>query len=383
MSRRVVLAPDAFKGSLSSVGVASALARGFRQAWPEAELIERPLADGGEGTLLALARAEPGAERTRSVIGPQGEPLKAGWWHADAGPAVVEMARASGLSVTRHRRPLTATTYGAGQLVEAALAATDGPIWITCGGSATVDGGAGLLRALGFELLDAAGRPVAHGGADLVRLERIVPPSEGPLAGCSADAPSRLVVLYDVQNPLVGPEGAAPIYGPQKGATPAMVKQLAAGLERFGAVCARTFDRDPRHLPGAGAAGGLPAGLWAAAGAELVPGFDALADRIGLDTALDGADLVVTAEGRVDDQTAQGKTIAGVLRRARQRDLPVWAFAGQITEEAEAWCPAGLSLIPIADGPLTLGESIARAGRLLSRAAARAAGLADSVPGTR
>ncbi len=369
---RIVIAPDAFKGCLSSVGVASALAAGFARALPDAAIVQRPLADGGEGTLAALAAAERGVERSRGVVGPYFEALQAGWWSPDADadgapkPAVVEMARASGLSVTRHRRPTTASTFGTGQLI-AAAAKHHSTVWLACGGSATSDGGAGALRALGYRLLDAADEPIEHGGAALVDLARIEPPEVGALADGA-----RLVVLCDVRNPLVGPDGAAAVYGPQKGASAADVKALDAGLERFGAVCAETFGRDPRALPGAGAAGGLPAGLWAALGAELVPGFEALADRIGLDAALDGADLVVTGEGRFDGQTAQGKTISGVVERARARGLPVWAFAGEVTAEAEGWCPEGVVPWPIADGPRSLDSSVAEARRLIERAAWRA-----------
>lgn len=369
---RIVIAPDAFKGCLSSVGVASSLAAGFRRALPDADVVQRPLADGGEGTLAALAAAERGVERSRGVVGPQFEALHAGWWSPDPGDdgapraAVVEMARASGLSVTRHRRPSTATTFGTGQLI-AAAARHHATVWLACGGSATCDGGAGALRALGYTLLDAAGEPIEHGGPALVDLARIEPPEHGALPDGA-----RLVVLCDVRNPLLGPTGAAAVYGPQKGATAADVKALDAGLARFAAVCAEAFGRDPRTLEGAGAAGGLPAGLWAALGAELRPGFDALADRIGLDAALDGADLVVTGEGRFDGQTGQGKTISGVVERARARGLPVWAFAGEVTAEAEAWCPDGVVPWPIADGPRSLDASVAEARALLERAAWRA-----------
>lgn len=362
-SLRVLIAPDAFKGCLSSVAVAKALAAGAARALPGARIIERPLADGGEGTLAALAAAEPGHEPSRGVVGPQYEALQAGWWSPDKGPAVVEMARASGLGVTRHRRPLSATTYGTGQLYQAAAAAHD-EVWIACGGSATCDGGAGFLQALGFELLDAAGAPLAPGGGALVDLDRIVAPDLKPAA--------KLVVLCDVKNPLVGPEGAAAVYGPQKGADADDIARLDAALTRFADVCARTFGRDPRDLPGAGAAGGLPAGLWAALGAELRPGFAALADRVGLDAALDDCDLVLTGEGRFDHQTAHGKTIAGLVERAGARGLPVWAFAGEVTEAAEAWCPPNVVPCPIPDGPRALESSVADARALLTRAAWRA-----------
>ncbi|MCB9537776.1 MAG: glycerate kinase [Myxococcales bacterium] len=365
MTTRVLVAPDAFKGSLSAVGVAQALARGLADGWPEAVARTLPLADGGEGTLAALGAAEAGAEIAVPVTGPQGEALQAAWFHAAAdGLAVVEMARASGLSVTRHRRPRGATSHGTGALIAAAAQAGATTLWVAVGGSATVDGGAGALTALGFALLDAAGEPVPPGADGLARVARIEPPDR-PLA-CP------VVVLHDVRNPLVGVEGAARVYGPQKGADAADVAQLDAGLERWGAVLAETFGRDPRALPGAGAGGGLAGGLWAALGATMRPGFEAIAARVGLDAALSEADWVWTGEGRVDAQTAFGKTVGAIAARARQ---PVIAFAGGVTPAAERWCPPHVALVPIVDGPRDLEGCRAEAAPLIRRAAARTARL--------
>jgi glycerate kinase len=358
---RAVLAPDSFKGSLASPDVAAALAAGLRDVWPDVEAVARPLADGGEGTLAALAAALPGALVPARVRGPHGEAVDAAWWRsADGRLGVVEMARASGLSVTARRDPRTASTYGTGELVAAAFAAGVGEVWVGAGGSATVDGGAGALAALGFQLLDGAGRPTTDPAA-VARID--APPATGAVR-----------VLCDVRNPLLGPEGAAAVYGPQKGAAPEDVPVLEAGLARFAALLAATFGRDPAHLPGAGAAGGLAGGLWSALGAELRPGFDAIADLVGLDAAIVGADLVLTGEGRVDEQTAYGKTVAGVLRRAAGR--PVWVFGGEVTEAGERWCAdAGGCAVPIAAGPLSREASMAAAPSLLRRAAARAARL--------
>lgn len=283
------------------------------------------------------------------------------------------MARAAGLAVTRHRDPLRASTHGVGQLVIAAARAGHDTLWITCGGSATVDAGAGLLDALGFRLLDGQDRPLPPGGGALTALARIVPPAAWPDGLPTA----RLIALHDVDNPLCGPRGAAPTYAPQKGADPAAVEHLTAALDRFGAVCADTFGRDPRDRPGAGAAGGLAAALWAALGAELRPGFATLTDRLGLDAALDATDLVVTGEGRVDAQTAMGKTVGALAARAAARGLPTWAFAGQIAPDAPA--APDVAYIPIADGPRPLAESLALTLPLLERAAERAARLASTV----
>lgn len=399
--RRILIAPTAFKTAAGSNTIAHALARGIARAWPHATLTRLPLADGGDGTLTALAAAEPGVEITRTVHGPHGEALQAAWWQSETGPAVIEMARASGLAVTRHRRPLTATTYGTGQLITAALTAarnparaaghngtatpnrtidtpahtpTDTPapeIWITCGGSATIDAGAGALQALGFQLLDAHGRPLPPGGAALIHLATIIPPPT-----TTHLPPPRLTVLSDVDNPLLGPDGAAATYAPQKGAHPTDIPHLEAALTRFADICAATFGRDPRNIPGTGAAGGLPAALYAALGAQLRPGFDTLAPRLGLDAALTTTDLIITAEGRIDHQTPRGKTIAGLVTRAATHNLPIWIFAGEVTPEAETWCPPHAALIPIADGPRTHDASITATRPLLERAAYRTARLA-------
>ncbi len=365
MTTRVLVAPDAFKGSLSAVGVARALIEGLAEGWPEAAARALPLADGGEGTLAALGAAEAGAEIAVPVTGPQGEALQAAWFHAAAdGLAVVEMARASGLSVTRHRRPRTATSHGTGALIAAAARAGASAVWVAVGGSATVDGGAGALQALGFTLLDDAGRTLPPGAEALARVARIEPPAR-PL-------PCPVVVLHDVRNPLVGACGAAPVYGPQKGASPTDVARLDAGLERWGAALADTFGRDPRDVAGAGAGGGLAGGLWAALGATMRPGFDAVAERVGLDAALADADLVWTGEGRVDEQTAYGKTVAALAARAER---PVIAFAGEVTLGGEGWCPPHVALVPIVDGPRDLDGCRAAAPSLIRRAGARTARL--------
>ncbi len=358
---RAVLAPDSFKGCLSSPEVAAALASGLRDVWPDVETLARPLADGGEGTLAALVAAVPGTLVPARVRGPHGEAVDAAWWRsADGRLGVVEMARASGLSVTTRREPRTASTFGTGELVAAAVAAGVDEVWVGAGGSATVDGGAGALAALGCRLSDARGRPTMD-PARVVRVEA------SPLA-------ATVRVLCDVRNPLLGAEGAAAVYGPQKGASAKEIPVLEAGLARFAAALAVTFGRDPAAVAGAGAAGGLAGGLWAAFGAELRPGVDAVATLVGLDAAIARADLVLTGEGRLDEQTAYGKTVAGVLRRAAGR--PVWVFAGDVTEAGERWCAAhGGCAVPIAPGPLSAEASSAAAATLLRRAAARAARL--------
>ncbi len=359
---RVLIAPDAFKGSAGNLAVARAMALGVADAWPEAEITQCPLADGGEGTLAALAAARSGHETVVPVVGPHGEALNAAYWRGSDGLTVIESARAIGLPQTRRRDPLTATSAGAGRLCQAALEAGHDPLRIACGGSATVDGGVGLLSGLGFQFLDGAGRPLAPGGGALLGLAEIVPPPH---------IPEGLEVWCDVNNPLLGPQGAAVVYGPQKGADAAAVRQLEAGLKRLAELMSSTFGRDPADVEGAGAAGGLAGGLWAGLGATLRPGFEVIADHVGLDAHLAAADLVLTGEGRVDHQTAQGKTVAGVIERAREARVPVWAFAGDITEAAVEWAPEGVVLVPIVSGPVTLEDAMATTPRLIRRAVAR------------
>lgn len=364
---RVLLAPDSFKGSLSAGAAARAMAAGLRTALPHVDCIVRPLADGGEGTLAALAAALPGQERVHPVTGPHGEPLMAGWWQADAGWGVVEMARASGLGVTPRRDPLRATTAGTGGLL-AQAARTPGltALKLAVGGSATVDGGVGALAALGFRFLDGADADLPARPDAMHRLARVVPPAQLP------PRLAELEVLCDVDSPLLGAEGAAAVFGPQKGADAEAVGRLEAGLARWAAVARATFGR-AADVPYGGAAGGLAGGLHAALGARLVPGFPIIADAVGLDQALAGAALVLTGEGRLDGQTARGKVVAGLAQRAQRVGVPVWAFAGQITADGEAWCAGqGVAVAALADGPRSLEDSVASAAVLLERAVRRA-----------
>ncbi len=362
---KILIAPDAFKGCLSAVAVAAALKHGLSQIWPQAEINCCPLSDGGEGLLSAVAAARPGVEITCPVLGPQGEALQAGFWRAQEEDfALIEMARASGLSVTRHRRPLSASSSGTGDLIKAALATGVQELRLGAGGSATVDGGAGALTSLGFKFLDREGRAIPAGGGGLCALASIQAPEEDPLQG------RKLQILSDVLNPLLGPTGAAQLYAPQKGASSAEVTKLETGLTCFAQCLKERFHRDPQDLPGAGAAGGLAGGLWAALGAEIQPGFSAVAKMIGLDEALKGVDLLLTGEGRVDKQSFYGKSIGCLLQRA---PCPVWIFAGEVCPEAESGFGSQAALIPITPAPLSLEESCQQAPALLSRAALRAA----------
>ena len=365
---KIVIAPDSFKESLSAAGVASALARGLRQALPAAEIRECPLGDGGEGTLDAVLAATGGEVREARVTGPLGEPVTARWgWLAEQCTAFVEMASASGLElVPRARRDVrVATSHGTGELLCAALDAGAERLVLAIGGSATNDGGAGVLQALGVRLLDAQGQALAPGGAALASLASL------DLTGLHPRlAAVEVVIAADVDNPLCGPQGASQIFGPQKGASPEQVRELDAALAHFATVTATTLGRDVSEQPGAGAAGGVGFAALAFLQATFRPGIEVVAELVGLEEALQGADLAVTGEGRLDGQTLRGKTPAGVLRLAQRHGVPVVAVAGSLGEGYEALYQQGLaaafSLVP---GPLSLEEALAQAEGLLERTA--------------
>lgn len=365
---KIVVAPDSFKESLSAAGVARALARGLRQALPEAEIIECPLGDGGEGTLDAVLAATGGEVREARVTGPLGEPVTARWgWLAEQRTAFVEMASASGLElVPRTRRDvLVATSRGTGELLHAALDAGAERLVLAIGGSATNDGGAGLLQALGVRLLDRQDQALGPGGAALAMLASLDVTALHPRL-----AEVEVIIAADVDNPLCGPQGASQIFGPQKGASPEQVRQLDAALAHFATVAAATLGRDVREQPGAGAAGGVGFAALAFLQATFRPGIEVVAELVGLEGALIGADLAVTGEGRLDGQTLRGKTPAGVLRLAQRHGVPVVAVAGSLGEGYDALYEQGLaaafSLVP---GPLSLEEALTQAEVLLERTA--------------
>lgn len=337
---RVVVAPNAFKGTLTATVAARAMAAGVREAFPGAEVFEVPVADGGDGTVEALVDANHGEYRTARVEGPLGDPVDARFGLIDRRTAVVELATASGLALLdpARRDPRNATTYGFGQLLEAAREQGAREIIAGIGGSATNDGGAGMAQAVGYRLLDADGGEIPRGGAALARLARIE-------AGRFSRWPQRLRVACDVDNPLVGPRGASHVYGPQKGADPATVRALDAALGHLAEIVARDLGVDAESLPGAGAAGGTGYGMVAFLGAELVPGAPLVVEAAGLDARLEGADLVITGEGRVDAQTAYGKAPGEVAKRAHRAGVPVLLLAGAKGEGWEALLEIGVDAV--------------------------------------
>jgi glycerate 2-kinase len=364
-----IAAPNPFKGSLGAPAAAHAIALGIRDAVPEAEVIEVPVADGGEGTVEALVSAGGGELVGARVEGPLGDPVEASFGLIDGGrTAVVELASASGLPLVPEGRldPRFTSTFGFGQLLEAARRRGVGRLIAGIGGSATNDAGAGMAQALGWRLLDAEGHELPRGGLALSRLASI--------DGGGVDPGWRrleVAVAVDVTNPLTGPRGASAVYGPQKGATPEMIAELDAALGRF----AELVGPDIAERPGAGAAGGAGAGLLYFLGARLVRGAPLVVDEVALDEKLPGARAVFTGEGRVDEQTAYGKGPVEVARRARAAGVPAVLIAGSLGEGWEAVLAEGVTFVETLAAEaekLSPADMERRAPELLRAAAARA-----------
>jgi glycerate kinase len=365
---KIVVAPNAFKGSLTASQAAAAIARGVREVLPDAEIVEVPVADGGDGTVEALVAAKRGEYRLVEVQGPLGDPVPAQYGLIDSGrTGIVEMAAANGLTLIppERRDPRKTSTYGFGQLLEAVR--RDGVLEIIAGigGSATNDAGAGMAQALGYHLLDATGQELERGGAALARLERI------DSSGFDRRWLSvRVNVACDVTNPLTGPRGASAVYGPQKGADAQSVRELDAALARFATVVERDLGKRVADIPGAGAAGGTGAGLVAFLDASLVPGAPLVVEAAGFDEKLKGADFVITGEGQVDEQTAYGKAPGEVAKRAKAAGVPVYLIAGSKGQGWEALNQLGVSsVVTLREEGEDLQSAMHDADRLLSRAA--------------
>ncbi len=371
---KIVVAPDSFKGSVSALEAACAIEQGLCRVFPDAVIDKIPMADGGEGTVQSLVDATGGHLRTQRVLAPLENEVDAQFGIlADGETGVIEMASASGLTlVAPHERdPLRTTTYGTGQLIHAALEAGCRRLIIGIGGSATNDGGAGMAEALGIRLLDKKGKQIPRGGEGLEQLASIDMSGMHP-----AIAETETVVACDVNNPLTGPDGASHVYGPQKGATPEMIETLDAYLARFDEVLTRTLGKSFNDIPGAGAAGGLGAGLMAFLNAELRLGVDIMVDAVNLTERVKGAAVVFTGEGQLDFQTAFGKTPVGVAKVAKAYNIPVIAIAGGIGEGADAVYETGIdAMLGIAQEPMELEDAVKDAARLIADAAEQAARL--------
>jgi glycerate 2-kinase len=370
---KIIVAPDSFKGSCSAAAAAAAIGRGARGALPGAEVVEVPVADGGEGTVEAMVKAMGGYTVRRAVTGPLGKPVDAFFGRCGE-TAVVEMAAASGLTLVPpdRRDPRLTNTFGTGELIRAAVDAGARHIIVGLGGSATNDGGAGMAQALGARLLDADGRDLPPGGAALARLDRL------DLSGLADLTGVRITVACDVDNPLTGPRGASAVFGPQKGATPQVVAELDQALARWAEKLEEALPsvRGLAEMPGAGAAGGLAAGLVALCGAELRRGIDLVLETVGFAGLLAGADLVITGEGRIDAQTLSGKVPYGVAQAAARAGVPTVALCGGLGPGYEVLHQHGIAaLFTIVPGPMRLAEAMSKGEELLEQAAGEVARL--------
>ncbi len=368
---KIVIAPDSFKGSLSAGEVAEAIEEGVRKVFPRAEVEKVPMADGGEGTVQVLVEATGGKIEEVEATGPLGEKVKANYGIlGDKKTAVIEMAAASGLPLVplQERDPYRTTTYGTGELIKAALREGCREFIIGIGGSATSDGGAGMAQALGAKLLDGRGKDIGFGGRELKRLDRI------DIAHLDRRLrKSKITVASDVDNPLFGKEGAARVYGPQKGATPEMVEELDEALRHFAKILNRDLHKDIADIPGAGAAGGLGAGLIAFLGATLKSGVDIVMEVVELEEKILDADLIITGEGKMDEQTIHGKVPYGVAKLAKRHKKQVIGICGMLGEGAEILYQRGFqALFPNRKDSMSVEEAMERAKELTTATAERA-----------
>ncbi len=368
---RILIAPQSLKGSLTAAEAGLAIAQGVQAVYPKAEIEIVPIADGGEGTVQALVDATNGKIIQQTVTGPLGKPVPAFFGlMGDGSTAAIEMASCAGLPLVPpdQRDPRITTTYGVGELILAALDHGSRHFIIGIGGSATNDGGAGMAQALGAALLSRQGTQIARGGAALATLAHISTSTRDPrLQECT------LEVACDVTNPLCGPTGASAVYGPQKGATPEMVEELDSALAHYAQIIEQDLGMSVREIPGAGAAGGLGAGLIAFLHATLRPGAQIVFEAIHLEERIRTANLVITAEGQIDAQTAYGKSVGSVAEIAKRYGLPVLALAGSLGDNYRVVYELGVDAVAtLPSGPMTLAFAMENAAWLLSDAAERA-----------
>jgi glycerate kinase len=368
--KKIVIAPDSFKGSISAKEVCEAVERGIRAVIKDIEIIKVPMADGGEGTVETLVDATKGKIINLEVLDPLGKKVESYFGMlGDGKTAVIEMALASGLTMVPldQRNPLITTTYGTGQLIKAALDQGCREFIIGIGGSATNDGGVGMAQALGVKFLTKSGQEIGFGGGNLSLIDRIEIDSLDPRIKQSV-----FKVACDVDNPLCGQKGASFVFGPQKGATAEAVSLLDANLAHLAAIIKRDVNIDVKDEPGAGAAGGLGAGLMAFCNAELQRGIKLIIEATQLEDKIKDADLVITGEGQMDFQTAHGKTPYGVAQVAKKYNVPVIALVGRIGTGVEDLYTKGINTVfSITEGPISLEESIKNGPQLLERTAER------------
>lgn len=375
---RVLIAPDSFKECLTAEAVASAISVGWVRGAPADQVVQIPLADGGEGTTVTLSSAMNGTLHQATVAGPNGAPVSASYGLIEDGKtAIVEVAEASGLDCVNEsdRNAMTASSYGTGELIMAALKHQPDTLIVCLGGSATTDGGAGLLQALGAQLLDKNGNPIPPGGEGLQHI------SDFDIAEAKTNlADVRIVVACDVTNPLLGDLGAAAVFGPQKGASPDDVNVLDNNLGTF-ARCVEKSGYDISSFEGSGAAGGIGGAVAGILGGVLKPGIELVMSAVDMETHMQAADLVITAEGAIDGQSASGKTPTGVAKLAKRYQVPVIGLAGKLGEGSmEAVHEAGITAVfPIAPGPMSKENAIANAAHYLENTAEQLARLISGI----
>ena len=368
---KVLICPDKFKECLTAADVALFIRKGILKVMPDADCRMIPMADGGEGTVEALVEATAGRTETVMVHDPLMRMITALYGiSGDGKTAIIEMSAASGLSLLKpgERNPLVTTTYGTGELIRFALDKGCREIILGIGGSATVDGGVGMAQALGITFRDEQDQEIGPGGGSLNRIASMDKSQLDPrLKEC------KVYAACDVNNPFTGSNGAAAVYGPQKGATPLMVKQLDDNLQHLARILRDLWNCEVGELPGAGAAGGLGGGIVAFLDGELRPGFELISQKVNLEQSISWAHVVITGEGKLDLQTAFGKTAGGVAKMARHMNKPVIAFTGSSGEDPDKLQALGFdAVIPITDKPMSLEQSMAEAERLLENSAERA-----------
>lgn len=366
---KILMAPDSFKGTMSSIDVIRHLKDIAGRHFSPLEVVEVPIADGGEGTVDSIIIAAGGEYREIEVIGPAHRPVKAHYGIINGDTAVVEMAQASGITLLENheKNPMTTTTYGTGEMIKAVLDEGIRNIIIGIGGSATNDGGIGFAQAIGISFLDADGFEVGFGGQQLSRISKIVQDNIDPRI-----KESSITVICDVENPLTGEKGATAVYGPQKGATKEMLEQLEKGMKSYASILKDSMGMDMDRIPGSGAAGGLGAALLAFCGAKLKPGIETILDIVNFNRLIEDVDLVVTGEGRIDGQSVYGKVPVGIAKRCKTRNVKVVAIVGSIGSQAEKTYDYGIdSIMPTVNKEMSLEEALSRSEELLRDAADR------------
>ncbi|MGE5678561.1 MAG: glycerate kinase [Pseudomonadota bacterium] len=366
---KILFAPDSFKGTMSSIKVIELLKDAASKHFTPLETVDVPIADGGEGTVDSLKIATGGEYRHKVVSGPLGQPVKAMYGIINGDTAVIEMAQASGITLIKdeERNPLLTTTYGTGELIKEALDLGIRKFIVGIGGSATNDGGIGAAQALGISFLDDSGKEVGYGGQQLSKISKILVNKIDPRI-----KESSFIVICDVSNPLTGESGATAVYGPQKGATKEMLEILESGMKNYASVIKDTIGQDIDKMPGAGAAGGLGAALMAFFGARLKPGIETILEIVNFDKLLEGVDLVITGEGRIDGQSVYGKVPVGVASHCRKKGIKVVAIVGSMGQKAENTYEFGIdSIMTAINKDMELREALSRSEELLKDAADR------------